>query len=62
MIYPQRGGDGEGARLDLREKVQEIVHFEFCCGVREICQDLQQQGEQIGGKTQMKTGLFITQV
>lgn len=44
MIYPQRGGDGEGARLDLREKVQEIVHFEFCCGVREICQDLQQQG------------------
>ncbi|KAF3848691.1 hypothetical protein F7725_015188 [Dissostichus mawsoni] len=38
MGYQQRGGDGEGARLDLREQIQEEVYFQFCCSVREICQ------------------------
>lgn len=43
MSYLERGGDGERARLDLREQIQEIVYFQFCCSVGEICQDLQQQ-------------------
>ncbi|KAG7221223.1 hypothetical protein INR49_017440 [Caranx melampygus] len=41
MLYLERGGDREGARLDLREKIQEVVHSELRCGVGEICQDLQ---------------------
>lgn len=43
MSYLERGGDGERARLDLREQIQEVVYFEFCCCVGKICQDLQQQ-------------------
>lgn len=43
MSYLERGGDGEWARLDLREQIQEIVYFQFGCSVGEICQDLQQQ-------------------
>lgn len=43
--YLQGGGDGEGARLDLREQIQEAVRFDLCRGVREVGQNLQEQRE-----------------
>lgn len=43
--YLQGRGDGEGARLDLWDQVQQPVRFQFCCGERKVCQNLEPQPE-----------------